>query len=243
MGEATGTRDGHGTGSGARTAPGEGPGEGTAMDEETTMDARSAAAIMRDADERAKRELSPNGLAIFAGWALAFLLCNGIIWLAVHGQRPYSGPPGWALGVVAALVLIFLAGYAAILNRAARGVGGVTARSRLIVYLSVAAGLVAVFVIEGVVRASGASIGTTDLVGASGPILVYGLVVAGSASAWRQRDMFALGLWLIAVAVGSVFAGVPAVWGIDALAPAAGILVALAVRRRRPTAPGKPSRS
>lgn len=213
------------------------------MDDETTMDPRSAAAIMQDADEHAKRELTPDSLAIFAGWALAFLLCNGIIWLAVHGQRPYLGPPGWALGLVAGLVLVFVTGYAAILNRAARGVGGVTARSRRIIYLSVAAGLVAVFAIEGVLRSSGASIATTDLVGASGPILVYGLVCAGSASVWRQRDMVALGLWLIAVAVGSVFAGVATAWGIDALAPAAGILAALAVRHRRPPMPGHPSRS
>jgi DNA-binding transcriptional ArsR family regulator len=95
------------------------------------------------------------------------------------------------LGLVAALVAIFLASYAAILNRAARGVGGVTARSRLIIYLSVTAGLVAVFAIEGGLRSSGASIGTTDLVGASGPIPVSGLACAGSAPA-RLRLMVTL---------------------------------------------------
>jgi hypothetical protein len=239
MGETTGTRDGPGMGNEAGTAQG----ERTAMDDEATMDARSAAAIVQDADEHARRELSPNGLAIFAGLALVFFLCNGIIWLAVHGRRPYLGPPGWILGLVTGLVLIFVIGYAAILNRAASGVGGVTARSRRIVYLSVAAGLVAVFAIEGGLRSSGASIGTTDLVGASGPILVYGLISAGFASAWRQRGMFALGLWLIAVAVGSVFAGPATAWGIDALAPAAGILVALAIRGGRPIVPGNPGRS
>ena len=146
------------------------------------------------------------------------------------------------LGLVAALVAIFLASYAAILNRAARGVGGVTARSRLIIYLSVTAGLVAVFAIEGGLRSSGASIGTTDLVGASGPILVSGLACAGSALAWRRPDMSALGLWLIAVAAGSIFAGAATAWGIDALAPAAGVLVVLAVRRGRPIVPGRPGR-
>jgi hypothetical protein len=239
MSDATGTKDGPHTDNAAGTEPG----EGTAMDEETAMDARSAAAIMADADERARRELTPNALAIFAGWGLVFLLCNGIIWLAVHSQRPYTGPPGWTLGLVAVLAISFLTGYAAILNRAARGVGGVTARSRRTVYLSVAAGLAAVFAIEGGLRSSGASIGTTDLVGASGPILVYGLVCAGSAFAWRKRDMFALGLWLIAVAVGSVFAGAATAWGIDALAPAVGIVVALAVRRGQLGARGELSRS
>jgi hypothetical protein len=239
MSETTGTRGGPDMDNGAGTAPG----EGTAIDDETMMDARSAAAIMADADEHARTELTPNSPAIFAGWALVFLLCNGIIWLTVRGQHPYLGPPGWTLGLVAALAVIFLAGYAAILNRAARGVGGVTARSRRIIYLSVAAGLVAVFAIEGGLRGSGASISTTNLVGASGPILVYGLVCAGAAAAWRQRDMFALGLWLIAVAVGSVFAGAATAWGIDTLAPAAGVLVALAVSRGRLGARGMFSRS
>ena len=208
----------------------------------TTMDPQVAAAIMRDADEHARSELTPNGPVIFAGWALAFLLCNGVIWLAVRGQRPYLGPPGWTLGVVAGLVLIFVIGYAAVLNRAASGVGGVTARSRRIVYLSVVAGLVAVFAVEGGLRSSGASVSTTSLIGASGPILVYGLVCAGSAAAWRQRDTLILGLWLIAVAAGSVFAGAATAWGVDAVAPAAGILVALAVRRARPVLPATPGR-
>jgi hypothetical protein len=216
------------------------PGDG--MDE-MTMDAGSAAAIMRDADEHARRELTPNSVAIFVGLALLLVLTNGIIWLTVHGQRPYAGPPGWVLGMVSGIVLIFVIGYAAIVNRAASGVGGATARSRRIVYLSTAAGLVAVFAIEGGLRASGASIGTTDLVGASGPILVYGLSCAGFASVRRQWDIFALGLWLIAVAIGSAFASAATVWGIDAVAPAVGILVALAVRHGHLGEPSKLSRS
>lgn len=225
---------------GETTSPGSGA--GAAMNEEAAMDPQKAAAIMRDASEHARRELTPNGPAIYASWALVLLLSNGIIWLAVRGQRPYLGPPGWALGVVTGIVVIFLICYAAIAGRAASGVGGATARRRRVAYLSVAAGLVAVFAIEGGLRASGASIGTTDLVGASGPILVYGLASAGSAAASRQRTTAALGLWLIAVAACSAFATAATVWGIDAIAPAAGILIMLAVRRRRPSGPGMLSR-
>ncbi len=223
-------------------SPGTGNGAGSAMDEEPAMDPRDAAAIMRKASEHARRELTPNGPVIYAGLALVLLVCNGIVWLGVRGQRPYLGPPGWALGVVAGVVVIFVTGYAAIVNRAASGVGGATARWRRAVYLSVAAGLVAVFAIEGGLRASGASIATTDLVGASGPILVYGLAIAGFASASRQWATAALGLWLIAVAAGSAFASATTVWGIDAIAPAAGIAIMLAVRRGRIGGPGRLSR-
>lgn len=220
-----------------------GSGGGAAMTEEAAMDPRDAATIMRDAGEHARRELNPNDPVIYASWALVLLLTNGIIWLAVRGQRPYLGPPGWALGVVAGLVVIFLIAYAAVISRAASGVGGATARRRRAVCLSVAAGLVAVFAVEGGLRASGASIGTTDLVGASGPILVYGLAIAGSAAASRQRTAAALGLWLIAVAAGSAFASAAAVWGIDAIAPSAGILIMVAVRRRRLSGPSRPGPS
>ncbi len=207
------------------------------MSEDTAMNPHDAAAVLANASEHARRELTPNGPAIYAAWALGLLLSNGIIWLAVRGQHPYAGPPGWALGVVTGIVIVFLIGYAAIMNRAAAGVGGATMRRRRGVYLSVAAGLIAVFAIEGALRASGASISTTDLVGASGPILVYGLASTGYAAASRQPATAALGLWLTAVAIGSAFASAATVWGIDAAAPAAGILTMLALCRKRPGRP------
>ncbi len=48
--------------------------DGADMDEGTGMDAQSAAVIMREARERARRELTINHPAIFATWALVYLL-------------------------------------------------------------------------------------------------------------------------------------------------------------------------
>lgn len=226
MGETASTRNGQGMdndlGADKRTGGDDGQG----------MDVLSAAGIMRQAQERASRELTVNRPLLLVCAALVYLLAYGTVWLAVRGQRPYQGPPGWTLGVLAGLVLIAVLASSAVVNRAASGVGGESRRRRRIALLSLAAGLVAVYAIEGGLRAAGASIGTAGLIGASGPILVAGLVIVCTAVAWRQRPGPVLGIWLIAAAVGSAFAVPAAVWGIDALAGCAGFLFAAAIESR-----------
>jgi hypothetical protein len=197
------------------------------------MDARSAAGILAQAQARASSELTVNRPLLLGCAALVYLLAYGTVWLAVRGQQPYQGPPGWTLGVLAGLVLTAVVVTSAIVNRAASGVGGGSRRRRRIAALSLAVGLVAVFAIEGGLRASGASIGTVDLIGASGPVLVAGLVIAGTSGAQRHWSGTALGTWLIALAIGSAFAAPATVWGIDALGGCAGFLCAVAIESRR----------
>lgn len=211
----------------AVTSNGPGTGDGPAMD------ARSAAGVMRQAQERASGELTINRPLLLGCAGLVYLLAYGVVWLAVRGQRPYQGPPGWAVGVVTGLALIAVIATAAIVNRAVRGVGGASRRSRRVAILALTAGLVAVWGAEGGLLAAGASIGTVDLIGASGPVLVAGLVIAGAASAWRRWSGLGLGCWLIAAAIGSAFAAPATVWGIDALAGCTGFLFAAAIAVRR----------
>jgi len=196
------------------------------------MDPLSAAGIMRQAQEHARSELTVNRPLLWSGAGLFYLLAYGTVWLAVRGQRPYQGPPGWALGVLTGLVLIVVIIAAAVANRAVSGVGGQSSRRRRIAIASLAAGQVAVWGIEGGLSAAGASIGTVDLIGASGPILVVGLVVAAIAYASRQRAGLGLGLWLIAAAAGSALAAPATVWGIDALTGCAGFLFAAIIASR-----------
>jgi hypothetical protein len=203
------------------------------MNQGTDMDAQDAADIMRRAQDHAAAELTVNRPLLLGRAGLFYLLAYGTVWLTVRGQRPYQGPPGWALGVMAGLVLIAVLTGAAILDRAYSGVGGQSRRRRRNARLSLAVGLVAVWAIEGGLYAAGASIGTVDLIGASGPILVTGLVIAFAAPAMWQRSGRGLGGWLIAAAVGSAFASPATVWGIDALAGCAGLLFAAAISSRR----------
>jgi len=201
-------------------------------DDGPDMDPLSAADVMRQAQEHARSELTVNRPLLLGGAGLFYLLAYGTVWLAVRGQRPYQGPPGWTLGVLTGLVLLVVLMVAAVVNRAVSGVGGQSRRRRRIASLSLAAGLVAVWAIEGGMYAAGASIGTVDLIGASGPILLVGLILIAAAPAWRQWSGRGLGLWLIAAAVGSAFAAPATVWGIDALAGLAGFLFAAAIGSR-----------
>lgn len=205
---------------------------GTGNGAGTAMDARSAAGIMLQAQERARSELTVSRPLLLGCAGLAYLLAYGIVWLAVRGQRPYQGPPGWALGVLAGLVLTAVLVTSVIVNRAASGVGGQSRRRRRTAFATLAAGLVAVWAAEGGLLAAGAGIGTVDLIGASGPVLVTGLVIVGSALVWR-RPGIGLGSWLIAVAIGSALAAPATVWGFDALAGCAGLLLAAAIESRR----------
>ena len=209
-----------------------GTSNGPGMDDGPAMDARSAAGIMRQAQERARSELTVNMPLLLGCAGLVYLLAYGTVWLAVRGQRPYQGPPGWALGLLAGLALIAVIVTAAIVNRAVSGVGGESRRSRRVAFLALVAGLAGVWAAEGGLLAAGASIGTVDLIGASGPVLVAGMVIAGAAPA-RRRFSLGLGSWLIAVAIGSAFAAPATVWGIDALAGCAGFLFAAAIESRR----------
>ena len=219
MSETAGTRNGPGT------------------DDGPELDALGAADIMRQAQEQARGELTINRTLLLGGAGLFYLLAYGIVWVAVRGQRPYQGPPGWTLGVLTGLILIAVLMVAAVVNRAVSGVGGQSRRRRRITSLSLAVGLIAVWAIEGGLYASHASIGTVDLIGASGPLLVAGLVIPVAARTWRQGPGpgvgLGLGLWLIAAAVGSAFAAPATVWGIDAVAGCAGFLFAAAIWSRR----------
>jgi hypothetical protein len=222
MGETAGTGNGPGVSNGSGTDDGLG------------MDALGAAGIMRQAGEHARSELTVNRPLLLGCAGVVYLLAYGTVWLAVRGQRPYQGPPGWTLGVLAGLVLIAVLVTAAVVHRAVSGVGGESRRRRRIAFLWLGAGLVTVYAIEGGLGAAGASIGTVDLIGASGPVLVTGLVIAGAGPAWQRSGLgLGLGGWLIAVAFGSAFAAPATVWGIDALAACAGFLVAAAIESRR----------
>ncbi len=210
MNEGTGMRDAAGT-------------------DEGSMDARDAAAIMGDARERARHELTINRPAIIASWGLVYLLGYGAIWLSVRGQRPYQAPQGWAIALVLVLAAMAYATTLGVTNRAVSGVGGLSARRRHIYALAGGLGLGGVYLMEAALRSAGASLGAIAVMGASGPILVGGIVLVASTAVWQNWYVFGLGCWLIVVAGCSGFAGAVGVWAVDALAAGVGFLVVAAV--------------
>jgi len=213
--------------------------EGTGMrngahaSEGAGMDAQGAAVIMGEAQERARRELTVDRPAIFASWALVYLIGYGAVWLSVRGQQPFHAPAGWALALLTLLALLALGVTVAVTDRAASGVGGVSALRRRVYWLSLAIGFLGQIVMQLALRNAGASRGVLSVFTASAPLLVAGVVLVAGTAAWLNWYMFGLGIWLIAVAAFSGFAGPAGVWAVDALAVGLPFLLMAAIALAR----------
>jgi hypothetical protein len=201
--------------------------EESAMTEE--MDVTQAAGIMRDARDLARRELWINRRLGFAARGLAWIVGYGLVWLVVHGQRPFHGPNPVAFAVVVVLsTMALMSGVEQ--ARAESGVGGLSAVRRRIHFLFVLAGFAGAFLLEGALAHAGASRAVIGVFEAAAPILVIGLFYIAHAAATTDWPVLGLGVWLIVVAAGSGFAGPATAWAIDALAVGIAFLLVAAVQ-------------
>jgi len=202
-------------------------------DEEIGMDLQQASAIMQETSDRARRALVVRRPVLLAVWGAAWMVSDGVIWLSVREQRPYSGPTPAALAtltIVIAAAAVFAVIY---LGRAGSGVGGLSVLQRRILLLSYLGGYVALFTVEAAIDHAGASRAVLGVYGAAAPILLVALIIAASAAVFLDWSLLGLGLWLLAVAAGSGFAGPVTVWAVSALA-GGGALLVMAVIGLRP---------
>ena len=209
--------------------------EAAGMGDGTPMGAAEAAVIMQEAGQRARQQFRVSHRATFTIWGLGLLLGYGTIWLSVRGQRTFHGPEPGAFAVVSLLAAAsVMSGVAE--ARADSGVGGLSAVRRRIHFLSVLAGLAAMFALEGALAHAGASRSVIGVFEASAPILVAGLYYFTTSAVWLDWPVLGLGIWLLAVAAVGGFAGPAGVWAVDALAAGLAYLLMAAVepRLRRP---------
>ena len=196
---------------------GAGMGEAAGGDDGTTMGVADAAVIMQEASDRARRQLRVSHRATFTIWGLGLLLGYGSIWLTVRGQQPFHGlpPATFAVGALLSSASI-MTGVAQ--AQADSGVGGLSAVRQRIHFLSVLAGLAAMFTLEGALAHAGASRSVIGIFEASAPILVAGLFYFTTSAVQLDWPVLGLGVWLLAVAAVGGFAGPAGVWAVDALA-------------------------
>jgi hypothetical protein len=143
--------------------------DGKDIDEAAGMDPQDAAVIMQEARERANLELNIRHPAIFASWALVYLLGYGVVWLSVRGQQPYRAPAGWALALLALLAVMALGVTAMVTDRATSGVSGASTLRWRIYWLSIAIGLLGLYIMEAALRYNGVSRGVIGVITASAP--------------------------------------------------------------------------
>lgn len=200
---------------------------GADMDEAAGMDAQGAADILRQARERARRELAVRRPVLFAVWGLAVLVSYGAMWLSVRGQHPYNGP-AWETLLLAFLLFVTAAGVTAnVVDRAASGVGGRSELQRGIFVLALLAGFAALEIEKQALSHAGAGRPLVALFGEAAPMLVTGLVLVASSAVTTRLDWprLAVGGWLLAVACGGAWAGPVNNLAVCALAGGGGILL------------------
>jgi hypothetical protein len=189
------------------------------IDDGPTMDLHSAAIIVNETRERAKRELAVGGPVLFASGGLVVLFGYGAIWLSVRDQRPYNGPTGAALAVLIVLVMAAVVITASVVDRAASGVSGQSVLRRRIGFSAIGIGYIGVLVLEVALAHAGASHAVAyGVFAAAAPILLTGAIYIANSATSLDWPLFGLGIALIAIAAAGAFAGPRTVWLVGALA-------------------------
>lgn len=204
------------------------------MPGDETLDPRTAAALIQQAQAHAHDKLAVKQPRLYAAWGVAWLIGLGAMWLSVRGQHPYRGPASWSVAILAVLIVAAVAVTMITTSQATRGIGGASVRQAQIYGLSWPAGFAALFVIEGALSHAGASGKVMGVIGATGPLLVTGLIYAVAAAIWLDRTMFGFGIWLLAVAAGGAWAGPVGALAAGALAGGGGFLITAAYLSRKP---------
>jgi hypothetical protein len=164
--------------------------------EDQDMSVQEAAALVRDARARARRELVICAPAVYAAWGLVLLLGYGAMWLSVRGQHPYTGPSGASVAAVYGLAALAVAAVVVIISKTAAGIDGQSARSRSIILRTYATGYLILLCMEIAVKSS-VSTRTFAFVAFAAPLLLAGLTYILASALGLNRTAFVLGGWLV----------------------------------------------
>lgn len=203
--------------------------EGT--DDREGMGLEDAAVIVQQARERAQHELRFNEPAILTAWGIIYLFAYGTLWFSVRDQRPYKAPTVGAVGIVVGVIVVTVIVTIAVMARAATGVGGASATRRRFLAIAFPIGFAGVYTLEAALDHAGAGFSAIGVMGASGPVLITGVIYMVSAATWSDWPVFGLGVWLVVFAGCSGFAGPAGVWAVDGLAGGIGFLAVAVITR------------
>jgi len=198
----------------------------------------AAAVLVEQTSRQARRQFDPTSpLAAVAG-ASVFLLGYGAVWWSMRGQTPYTGPAGWSIAVLYALIAvnaIIATGY---LRRATNGVGGRARRQRNAQAAAFAAAGVGAWTFQGALLYLGVSLQIVDGVyGPTMPLIALAAVAAGIAATRERWPQLGLCIAFILIASVSAFFGPLGAWGLTGLGCGLvllGYAAALVMRQRRP---------
>src|ERR1700677_4230157 len=190
------------------------------MLEDQHMSVQQAAAVVKDARARARRELVICAPLVYAAWGLTVLLGYGAMWLSVRGQHPYAGPSGGSIAVAVVVVMI---------SKTVAGIDGRSVRFRSIILRTYATGYLILLCVQVAIKGS-VSARTFAFAAFAGPLLLAGLTYLLAAALRLDRTAFALGAWLVIVGVGCAWQAPAAILASCALAGGGAFLLMAVIK-------------
>jgi hypothetical protein len=195
------------------------------IDELTEVTARDALTVIDERQRQSRASLFPGPAPILAAWGCTYLVGFSVFWLSVHRNVIAS----WVavvilggLGVVASAVSL------ARMTRLGRGVQGPSRRSAKMYSWCWPVSLVAVLAFDLGLTRHGLPESTSSLLWPGSFLLVLAVLFLCGGVLFSDRTQFGLGVWSLAVAAASTFAGWPGNYAVLALAGGGGLLVASA---------------
>lgn len=203
------------------------------MTERFELDPAEALALIESESGRVRRALDVRlPLQLFA-WGVAWCVGFGVLWWDVRSQQPFTGP-GVVAAVVFSVLLIAAATVTGVVTQAAtRGRGGRSARQGRDLGIFWGAGFTAFFVFAGGIGSAGLDPEAAGLLFAGGSVVITGLAYLAMAAVFGGAVERTLGIWLLVLVAGGVWAGPVTLNLLIAVLGGGGFLVAAALARRR----------
>jgi hypothetical protein len=199
--------------------------DAAAADPGGTLDPREAARLLDQTTRQARRRLDMTSPGLSLLGATVALICFGAVWLSVRGQHPYKGPTAAGLLVMYGVLACWIAAVVTFRRRAMSGLSGRSVREERAYGAAVVVALVAVSVVQGVLRADGASLGIVyGIYPVTAQLIVLGAVAAGVQAARQDWPAFGVALAIMLVATVGAFAGPRGVWLADGIGCAVVVL-------------------
>jgi hypothetical protein len=194
----------------------------------TERSASHALALVDEQRRQAAASLFPGPTPILAAWGGTYLVGFGALWIT-------AGRPGafatWGAALILAGLGILASAVAVVrMTRLGRGVEGPSRRSAVMFSWCWPATLVGVFAFDVGLSRHGVPEAALSLLWPGSFLLVGAVLFLTAGVLFADRAQFGLGLWSLAVAAASTFAGRPGNFAVLAFAGGGGLLVAAVFR-------------
>lgn len=192
------------------------------------LSAAASAELIERERRSVGRRLGVNSAPIFAVWGVTFLVGWGACYLAAPGG-PRVLAVAAAVPIVVVLYVVAIAVPIVLGARAGRGVRGPSRLTGAMYGWAWTLGFLALAAINtGLIR-QGLAPATISMLWTGTAQLVFGMMYLAGGMLWRDLVQYALGVWMLIVAAGGVFAGMPGDFLVLALAGGGGFLLFSAI--------------